>query len=132
MGFTEALAIAACLLSAIWAPPRRDIADCPLAVPTEPTVCPANNPLVVCEEPTALVCEQPTTYVWHLVGVSTAALLLAAVACKLVCDRRRVIVGRPVIRGPVAAPRSVDRPQPAVRRRQAGPIGHLAVSAHLL
>ena len=132
MGFTEALAIAACLLSAIWAPPRRDIGDCPLAVETESIVCPACNPLVTCEEPTPLVCDQPTNLVWHLVVVSTAALLLAAVACKLVCDRRRVAVGRPVSRGPVAAPRSVDRPSPAVRRRQAGPIGHLAVSAHLL
>ena len=130
MGFTEALAIAACLLSAIWAPPRRDIGECP-SVQTEPTVCPADNPLVVCEEPTPAVCEQPTTYVWHLVGASTAALLLSLVAGKLLCDRRRVTVGRPVTRSQVAAPRPVDHPQP-VRRRPSGPIGHLSVPAHLL
>ena len=131
MGFTEAVAIAACLLSAIWAPPRRDTADCP-SVQAEPANCPAGNPLVVCEEPTLVVCEQPTTYVWPLVVVSATAFLVSLVACKLLCDRRRITVGRPVTRSPIAAARPVVRPQPAVRRRQPGPIGHLAVPAHLL
>ena len=112
MGTTEALAIAICLLSAIWAPPRRDTAACPKVTAADKVSnCTVHVP--------------QTSYGVPLVCVALLAALLLAVTCKLYCDRRRVAVGRPVARAQV-------RPVPTPRRRDAGPLGHLSVSAHLL
>ena len=68
MGTTEALAIAICLLSAIWAPPRRDTADCP-KVPAADKVsnCSVHLP--------------QTSYGVPFVCVALLAALLLAVTC---------------------------------------------------